>query len=268
MLLPRTFAVLLSDVFHLAGGGTYDIDNIAMPILSTEFLDVPDDTPPLVKFHPTTDQRFPAHGVGMLERAFGHAAQVGEFFVKTPANTRLLCRYIFPPVDVWFDDWYGGERIPILIVDAHLDDLVRLRYDRMPDVHVNNVTVFRDELRHAAMAMDDAGIIRRRRRRLTPVPDEIPRLFYEPEPAPEPQRPPTQLVQLPERIALAIARDYIVAKEACPITQSSLEPGRIAVASCFCVFQAEGLEQWAGAGHIACPGCRSHLTYRVVSTLH
>jgi hypothetical protein len=80
-----------------------------------------------------------------------------------------------------------------------------------------------------------------------------------PAPAPAPPAAPPA-----ERIALAIARDFIATKEVCPITQSPLTQGRIAVAACNCVFQAEGLETWA-AGQTTCPSCRTTLVYRVVS---
>lgn len=64
-----------------------------------------------------------------------------------------------------------------------------------------------------------------------------------------------------ERVALALARDYINEKEICPITQDSLQYGRVAVTGCLCVFQAEALE---GANASQCPMCRAHLVFRVV----
>lgn len=66
-----------------------------------------------------------------------------------------------------------------------------------------------------------------------------------------------------ERIALAIARDFIQHQEVCPITQDSLRPGRIAVTGCMCVFQAEPLEEWAIRSQ-TCPSCRKALVYRIV----
>lgn len=67
-----------------------------------------------------------------------------------------------------------------------------------------------------------------------------------------------------ERIALALARDFVASKEVCPITQDPLKAGRIAVTACNCVFQADGLETWASS-HTTCPSCRTDLAFRVVS---
>jgi hypothetical protein len=67
-----------------------------------------------------------------------------------------------------------------------------------------------------------------------------------------------------ERIALALARDFVASKEICPITQDPLVKGRIAVTACNCVFQAEGLETWASS-HTTCPSCRTELAFRIVS---
>lgn len=64
-----------------------------------------------------------------------------------------------------------------------------------------------------------------------------------------------------ERVALALARDFIQEKEICPITQDSIQYGRVAVTGCLCVFQAEALE---AAQTQSCPTCRTHLVYRVV----
>lgn len=84
-----------------------------------------------------------------------------------------------------------------------------------------------------------------------PVPILIP-------PAPFAKPPPA------ERIALALARDFVASKEVCPITQDPLVKGRIAVTTCNCVFQADGLETWA-ATHSSCPSCRTDLAFRVVT---
>ena len=67
-----------------------------------------------------------------------------------------------------------------------------------------------------------------------------------------------------ERVALALARDFIQEKEICPITQDTIQYGRVAVTGCLCVFQAEALE--AATGN-SCPTCRAHLTFRVVEVL-
>ena len=64
-----------------------------------------------------------------------------------------------------------------------------------------------------------------------------------------------------ERVALALARDYINEREICPITQDTIQHGRVAVTGCLCVFQAEALE---GANTHQCPTCRTSLVFRVV----
>jgi hypothetical protein len=67
-----------------------------------------------------------------------------------------------------------------------------------------------------------------------------------------------------ERIALAIARDFVAHNEPCPITQERIHSGSIAVTGCYCVFQAESLATWAST-HSTCPSCRTALSYRVVT---
>jgi hypothetical protein len=67
-----------------------------------------------------------------------------------------------------------------------------------------------------------------------------------------------------ERIALAIARDFVAHNEPCPITQERIHDGSIAVTGCYCVFQAEALATWATT-HSTCPSCRTALSYRVVT---
>jgi hypothetical protein len=74
------------------------------------------------------------------------------------------------------------------------------------------------------------------------------------------QRPPIPS----ERVCLALARDYIVQGESCPILQEPLTWGVIAVTSCHCVFTGDSLATWA-ANHTTCPSCRQHLQYRVVT---
>ena len=68
-----------------------------------------------------------------------------------------------------------------------------------------------------------------------------------------------------ERIALALARDFVQQKETCAITQDTLQHGRIAVTGCLCVFQADALETYkAHQQDATCPTCRSSLVFRVV----
>jgi hypothetical protein len=83
-------------------------------------------------------------------------------------------------------------------------------------------------------------------------------------PAAAPVQPPLVAPTKPaERIALAIARDFVGHNEPCPITQERLHTGSIAVTGCYCVFQAEALATWAST-HTTCPSCRTALSYRVV----
>jgi hypothetical protein len=67
-----------------------------------------------------------------------------------------------------------------------------------------------------------------------------------------------------ERIAIAIARDFVRYGEKCPITQETLH-GTIAITECYCVFQADALERWANRSD-TCPSCRKKLSYRTVDT--
>lgn len=109
---------------------------------------------------------------------------------------------------------------------------------------------------------------RRRRslsRSLTPPPARIPEIQIQIAPPPPAvlTRPTSVLPKVSERVALALARDGIAQKELCPIGQSPLVPGRLAVTSCHCVFQAESLEPWAET-KTSCPTCRSPLDFRIV----
>ncbi len=95
---------------------------------------------------------------------------------------------------------------------------------------------------------------------IPPPVEEVPVLIPPPAAPVAPQPKPAPA----ERIALALARDFVASKEVCPITQDPLKAGRIAVTACNCVFQAEGLETWASS-HTTCPSCRTELSFRIVS---
>lgn len=86
----------------------------------------------------------------------------------------------------------------------------------------------------------------------------------EPSAPPAPSAPPFELPLPVERVALALARDYVQQKEVCPITQEAIAPGEVAVTACHCVFQAPLLTQWSLA-HTTCPACRTPLAFRIVT---
>lgn len=67
-----------------------------------------------------------------------------------------------------------------------------------------------------------------------------------------------------ERVCIAVARDFILQQEPCPILQEPLTWGSIAVTACYCVFTGDSLAVWA-ADHTTCPSCRQTLEFRVVN---
>lgn len=81
-------------------------------------------------------------------------------------------------------------------------------------------------------------------------------------PAPTSQTPATKPKEPSERVALALARDSIAQGEICPITQDKLQPTKIGVTGCMCVFQGEAIESYTGT---TCPSCRTPLTVRYVT---
>jgi hypothetical protein len=91
-----------------------------------------------------------------------------------------------------------------------------------------------------------------------------------PHPHPHPQQREVRVIlqrpsiSLPsERVCVALARDYVVQGETCPILQEPLAWGPIAVTACHCVFSGDSLAVWA-ANNTTCPSCRQALEYRVV----
>lgn len=65
-----------------------------------------------------------------------------------------------------------------------------------------------------------------------------------------------------EKVATALARDYVAHGEICPITQEPLEPTEIGVTGCLCVFQGEALKKYEGS---SCPSCRAPLVLRYIN---
>lgn len=78
----------------------------------------------------------------------------------------------------------------------------------------------------------------------------------------QPVTPPAPESKPNERVALALARDSIAQGEICPITQDKLQPTKIGVTGCMCVFQGEAIEAYTGT---SCPSCRTPLTVRYVT---
>ncbi len=81
---------------------------------------------------------------------------------------------------------------------------------------------------------------------------------HDTQPRQAPQEPP-------ERLALAMARDFISQREMCPILQEPLTHGDIAITSCFHVFDSASLTHWTLSQNTHnCPQCRAHMTFRTV----
>ena len=122
-------------------------------------------------------------------------------------------------------------------------------------------------LGHVGAGAIAAGTPERRRRDLTPPPAPRPRAVIVQPRSPNPViiREAAQPQVPAERLALAVARDYIAQGEMCPILQEPLRYGPVALTSCHHVFDGDSLTSWVVSGHSTCPECRTAMVYRVVT---